>query len=166
MSIPILYGSPWWWESDSDPTENVPTDKLGYISYGNTWRNTTTNALFLCINGGDNQNNGLEWLYMYTLNTNVLDELIAAGWKINTSRSYSLRSSPAFNTSYKPSSTNDTMVSVVVILTSTIITAGTVNFQIDTGSGFTTVGESSISGLAAINAQAISCLFLLTLITN
>jgi len=66
MAAPILYGSPWWWESDADPTTNVDTDN-GYISYANTWRNTTTNKVFLCVNSGDNQNNGLEWLYMYTL---------------------------------------------------------------------------------------------------
>lgn len=66
MTAPVLYGAPWWWESDSDPTANIATDN-GFINYGNFWRNTVTNNVFICTNSGDNQNNGLEWMFMFTI---------------------------------------------------------------------------------------------------
>lgn len=143
MAAPILYGSPWWWELNSDPTTNVDTDN-GYIGYANLWRNTDTNNVFICTDAGDFQNNGLEWMYVFNIQS--------------LPSTYSLRSSPAFNTSYLPSLTNNTMVSAVVSLSSTILLEGTVQFQIDTGSGFNTIGQSSISGIVATNIQTINCL--------
>lgn len=89
---------------------------------------------------------------------NLLSELGEKGWNINTNRSYSQRTSPAFDTSYTPSITNDTNVNVSVSLTSTILLDGTVGIEVDTGSGFTTISQISLSGLAATMIQSASFL--------
>lgn len=146
---PYLY-----FTNDRDPTSTEPV-YIGYPDFIYFWYNTTSKGFFACT---DNAANGsLVWEKIVT-SGNISSIIMSNGWKINTSRSYSLRSSPAFNTSYLPSATNDTMVSAIVSLTSTLLTAGTVQFQIDTGSGFTTIGQSSISGIAANNTETITCL--------
>lgn len=88
----------------------------------------------------------------------ILAVIAEKGWNVNTSRSYSQRTSPAFNTSYAPSSTNDTQVQVSISLTSTVLTAATVDIEVDSGSGFVTIAQLSLSGLAATATQLASFL--------
>lgn len=116
------------------------------------WWNQTSGDIFQMTNWG---NTPLVWT-KFANNQNVLAMLNSAGWLINTSRSYSQRSSPAFSTSYTPSTTNDTQVIAVISLTSTVLLAAQVNIQVNTGSGFSTIAEEGLSGLAATSVRSIT----------
>lgn len=150
MSDPVLVSNfPFiYFTCDRDPTANEPVlDSSGLSGSGGYffWWNQTTNNFFYCINA---VTSNYLWQEVATV-SNVLSVISSSGWKINTSRSYSQRSSPAFNTVYTPNATNDVTVSCIVNVTSTLVTPGTVLFEINGGSGFITTGEASASGIAA-----------------
>lgn len=159
MADPVLVSDfPYiYFTCNRDPTSNEPVlDATGLSGSGGYffWWNQTTNNFFMCINAVTS-----DYLWQQiTTSANILSNIDSAGWNVNTARSYSLMSSPAFNTSYKPSTTNDTMVSAVVSCTSTLITPGTVLFEVNAGSGFSTIGEFSTSGIAASLFGTITCL--------
>lgn len=150
MSDPVLVSNfPYiYFTCDRDPTSDEPVlDSSGLSGSGGYffWWNQTTNNFFFCTNA---VNTDYLWQNI-TTSSNILTILDSSGWDINTSRSSSFRGSPEFNTSYTPSATNDTSVTVIVDLTSTLLTPGTVELQVNSGSGYTTKGESSISGISA-----------------
>ena len=151
MSDPVLQGYPFYYFTcDRDPTASEPLVFNDYSDFGFFWWNTISNDFFRCV---DDTEDALVWNKTVT-DVNILNVIKSQGWNINTSRSYSLRSSPAFNTPYTPSLTNDTLVVAVVSLASTILTAGTVLFQVDN----VTISEASISGLAATEGSSMTCL--------
>lgn len=157
MSDPVLvndYGNAFlYYTCDRDPTSSEPLTYNGYSNLLMYWWNTTSGDIFQCVN---NTSSSMIWQKICS-SSNILSLISNSGWNINTSRSYSLRSSPSFSTSYTPSITNDTTVIAVLSLTSTLLTSATVEFQVNSGSGYITIGESSISGLAATNIQTITC---------
>lgn len=148
--IPFLY-----FTDTRDPTsvENGVTSigiPSGWLFY---WWNTDTNDIFDFL-GTDGSGN-LLWQKQLTL-TNVLSNLDIAGWEINTSRSYSQRSSAAFATDYTPSLTNDTQVIASISLTSTLITASEVDVLVNTGVGNIVIAKESLGGLVATSDKSIS----------
>lgn len=126
---------PFWWQTANS------TD---------SWATYTTSDFWLCV---DNAPAAMVWWRM-VFDSNITSVLNSVGWEINTSRSYSARTSAAFGTSYTPSASNDTQVIASVKLSSTVLLASTVDIQVDTGSGFTTILELSVSGLAATMTQS------------
>jgi hypothetical protein len=137
---------------DRDPTNNEPDCYGGYDGLIYFWWNTTTLDLFICTNNMDNTN--LSW-EKWTTSNNILT-ILAQTWGLNTSRGYVQRSSPAFSTSYTPSTTNDTQVIATVSLTSTLLATAQVNVQVNTGSGFVTIAENSLSGVAATTIRSVT----------
>lgn len=133
---PVISPYPFiYFTCDRDPTATEPV-YIGYSGLIYFWWNTVSTNLFCCTNS--NTQGSLVWQQI-AMPQNILSMINGAGWKINTARNFSQRSSPAFNTSYMPSSTNDTTVIVSVNLTSTLLVPATVNLQVDTGSGFFTI---------------------------
>jgi hypothetical protein len=61
------------------------------------------------------------------------------GWSINSERSYSTRSTPEFDTSYTPSSINDTHVIAIVKSSLSVLENTQIDFQIDFGDGFVVI---------------------------
>lgn len=139
---------------DRDPTASEPFCYLNLSNFKYMWFNTVSGNYFWCI---DNTTNAMVWQKVVT-SANLASMIGMSNWKINTSRSYSLRSSPAFNTDYTPSATNDTLVVAIVNCTSTLVTPGTVLFQVNTGSGYVTIGEASVSGVVSSIFQTISAI--------
>lgn len=155
MSDPTLSPYPFYYYTcDRDPTASEPLIFNNYPGFMFFWWNTTSNDIFINI---VSTTDSMVW-EKYATSSNIESVLLNAGWNLNTSRSYSLRSSPAFNTSYSPSSTNDCYVICVVSVTSTLLTPGTVLFQSNDSGSFLTIGEASVSGVAASSSQTISCI--------
>jgi hypothetical protein len=157
MSDPVYQGTnQGYFTCDRDPTTSEPViDSIPFPSpWLIYWWNQTSNNIFQCV---DLTASAMIWQQIATTN-NIFSIINILGWEINTSRNYSLRSSPAFATSYQPSVTNDTQVSAVISLTSTLITAATVDLQVDTGGGFSTISQISVSGLSATAIHTITCL--------
>lgn len=156
MSNPALvtdYGQTYiYYTCDRNPTSNEPLVFSGYSNMLIFWWNQTTNTVWQCVN---NTANAMVWNEIAD-SASILSILSSVGWKINTARSYSQRSSPSFNTSYTPSSTNDTQVVITVSLTSTVLTAAQVNVQVNSGASYVTIAEEGLSGLAATNIRSIS----------
>lgn len=73
---------------------------------------------------------------------------INLGININSTRNYS-SVSLAFNTSRTPNATNDVLVICSLREIVTVLQSSTINIQVDTGSGFTTIETFAISGVAA-----------------
>jgi hypothetical protein len=150
---PVLSPYPFiYFTCDRDPTPSESTYS-GYPGLIYFWYNTTSTNLFCCTDCSTA--GALAWQEI-VMPQNILGVLNNAGWDINTARSYVQRSSPAFSTSYAPSVTNDTQVVVILSLTSTILTASQVNIQIDSGSGFVTTAEESLSGLEALSTRSVT----------
>lgn len=157
MSSPIYQGlSSGYFSCDRDPTSSEP--EVNAIPFPSTWLtlwwNQTSENLFYC---NDPTQSTLVW-HEIVNPSNISSIISSNGWNLNKARSYSQISSPAFNTSYTPSATNDFMVNCIVNVTSTLVTPGTVLFQINDGSGYVTRGEASVSGIAASIFQTITCL--------
>lgn len=153
MSDPVLvmtYGQTYiYYTCDRDPTNNEPLVYQGYGDMLIFWWNQTANTVWQCLN------NTVPMVWNKIVdNANILNVLSAAGWKINTNRNYVQRSSPAFNTSYTPSTTNDTDVIAVVTLTSTLVTTAEVEIQVNSGAGFGIIAIESLSGLAATTIRS------------
>lgn len=128
---------PFWWQ-----TVNSMDD----------WATYTTSDFWLCV---DNADEAMVW-WRIVFDSNLLQILNEKGWQLNTARSYSNVSTPAFNTVYSPSSTNDTHVTAIVQLASTLLGSSTIQAQIDSGSGYVTRAEAGVSGVAATNIQTLS----------
>ena len=155
MSDPIYQGTDQgYFTCDRDPTISEPI--IDIIPFPNPWLiywwNKTSNNIFQCV---DITSGDMIWQKIST-DKDILSIINSAGWKLNISRAYSLRSSPSFNTSYQPSTTNDTNISVIISLTSTSVTPAQVDLQVDTGSGFNVVQTCSISGLAATTINTLN----------
>jgi hypothetical protein len=162
MSTIIYPASQQVWSGTGVPSSTIVLGQGGTIYLGDFYIDANTLALYNFTSLGsfdsDTQTYSDCTFQEIATSVNVLSVLNNAGWNLNTSRSYSLRSSPAFSTAYTPSVTNDTLVCAIVSVTSTVLTAGTVLFQVNSGSGFVTICEASITGLAATNIQTITCL--------
>ena len=179
MSDPVLSSYPYYYYTcDRDPTSSEPLIFSGYSLFGFYWWNTISNDFFVCLN---DTANSLVWQKIVSstnissylsgiptspvsiLNggtgaTTAQNALANLGLKIGSNRSYSTRSSPAFSTPYTPSSTNDCFVMAVVNVVSTLVTPGTVLFQINDTGSYLTRGEASVSGVAASQFQTISAI--------
>lgn len=160
MGNPVLttgYGA-FYYLCDRDPTSTeldvLDPANSGIGVYVNipdfkyAWFNTTSNEIFWCT---DNTFNAMIW--KKAANNINFDSLLPsslADSQINTSRSYSPRSTPAFNTDYAPSTTNDVFVLATVNIALAILQSSTVTAQVDTGSGFVTIA-SAARGSVVIN---------------
>lgn len=160
MSTTIFPGSQQIWTCSGAPSSTIVLGQGGTLNFGDIIIDSNTSYEYITTSTGTFD----PVLQTYTgctfnnviFNANILTSIASSGWNINTSRSYIQRSSPAFNTSYTPNTTNDVMVSCVINVTSTLLTPGTVLFEINPGSGFVTIGEASASGVAASIFQTIT----------
>lgn len=153
LDDPVISPYPFiYFTCDRDPTATESTYS-GYPGLIYFWYNTTSTNVFCCTNSATA--GALVWQEI-AMPQNILAMLNTAGWNIDTARSYVQRSSPTFSTSYSPSATNDTQVLATISLTSTILTSAQVNIQINPGSGFVTLCEESLSGLAATSIRSVN----------
>lgn len=143
MSQPVLDQTTWGWTCDRDPTSTEPND-TGILQYGNLWRNSTNNNLWFCLDSGDYNNNDLVWGFLDKIVPNVPDI------------SYSVRSSPSFGTSYSPSATNNVFVLATVNIQTTILQTGTINVQVDSGSGFSTISTIEKNSVLSNDTHTLS----------
>jgi hypothetical protein len=74
------------------------------------------------------------------------------GLNINTIRSYTTLSNPAFATNYTPSTTNDTFVVANISQTSVLLGSASVNATI----GGVTISNASLGGVAATQTNSLS----------
>lgn len=124
------------WYGDHDPNISETTT-AGTISQYDNYINYTTGKTWICLNP-------------------TIDNLIwSSGDLINTVRTYSSQSL-SFGTGRQPNVNHDTLILVSLQQTSTLVTPATVNIQIDSGSGFSTVSTSSISGVVSTIIHSIS----------
>lgn len=145
-----------------DPTDSEPDlPYLGYPWLPLWWQTATstdgfetftTQNYWLCV---DNTADAMVWWRM-VFDANILSVINSQGWKINTNRNYTPQSSPAFNTAYSPSSTNDFTIVASISLSSTLLTTATVEIQVNTGSGFSTIAQASLSGIDATFTQVVN----------
>lgn len=139
---------------DRDPTGTepivsavgIPSNWLFY------WWNTITNDVFSCQNGSATPL--VWWKHITSLNlaSSVSSTL---GWKINSSRSYS-SVSLAFATARTPSATNDTLVIASLQANVALLQTSTMNVQIDSGSGFTTISTLTFTGVVSTKTDTVS----------
>jgi hypothetical protein len=128
---------PFWWQTANS---------------SDSWTTYTTSDFWLCVN---NTMDSMVWWRM-VFDANILSVLNGQGWGINTSRSYSQRVSPAFNTAYTPSATNDTTVIITLGLVDTLLTPCSVNMQVNTGAGYVTIATAGLSGVAATETTPVT----------
>ena len=180
MTNPVLETNYWvgYYRCDRDPisTETDPPIYTNLPNFLIPWWNQSTGDVFLCPN---NTLNNMRWDKILT-SANISNYIpdvpsfplslsdggtnansaasarINLGININSTRSYSLRSSPSFDTNYTPNANNDTFLIAIVNVVSTLVIPGTVLLQLNTGSGFVTVGEVSVSGVVSSIFQTIS----------
>jgi hypothetical protein len=129
-TIPTLitgYGA-FYYACDRDPTGTEPDIYTGYPDFLYSWWNQTSGQIWWCQN---NTVSPLQW----------------NSTQIGMQRNYSIRTSPAFNTSYTPNTMLDTLVVATVSLGVTLLLPSQINAEVDTGSGFVTVGYVALSGL-------------------
>lgn len=141
ISEPLLpyHNYPWlpfWWQNATS-TDSFST----YI----------TNSYWLCV---DNTADVMIWWKM-VFDANILAVLSTQGWQLNTARSYTPRSSPAFSAEYTPSATNDTYVTATLSLTSTLLVNATVELQVNSGSGYSTVDVAAVPNISATLPQCL-----------
>lgn len=156
MSDPTFvtgYGQ-YYYLCDRDPTSSEPDCYLDISDFKYMWLNTTTGDFWWC---SDNTTNAMVWQKLAT-SSNIDSVLSLSGWNLNSPRSYTSRISPAFNTAYTPSSSNDCFVMVIVNVISTLVTPGTVLFEMDDTGSFLTRGEASVSGVASSEFKTISAM--------
>jgi hypothetical protein len=164
MGNPVLmtgYGA-FYYLCDRDPTSTeldvLDPANAGVGVYVNIpdfkyyWFNTISNEIFWCT---DNSFNAMIWHKMAD-NLNIDSILSSSSWKLNSSRSYVERSTPAFNTNYTPSVTNDTFVLATVNIVLSILQSSTITAEIDTGSGFVTVATAANDAVAINNTSTLS----------
>lgn len=148
MSAPVYQGNnPYiYFTCDRAPTAieadvsviGIPTD------YYTFWWDQVNKNMYQMMDGTAG---ALVW-HLVVTPANIASVMSGAtSSKLNTARSYSTRSSPAFGTSYTPSATNDTLVIASVSASNTLLTTSTINFQINPGTGLATVAPFSASGI-------------------
>lgn len=93
-------------------------------SAGVEWRITVVGTL----NEAGDTYTGMEFKEVVD-EVNILPVLDAKGWEVNTDRSYA-NAGIGLGTTRTPSTTNDTMVMASISLTSTLLTAATVQVQV------------------------------------
>lgn len=166
MSDPVLvsmYGNAFiYYTCDRDPTSSEPLVYNGYSDLLLLWWNTEDSTLFFCL---DDTLGSMDWQQVIT-NETAADIILtpdnlsllkfALGYQIDTNRSYFNRSSPAFNTSYAPSSTNDTFVLATVNIVLSLLQSSTVTAQVNTGAGFVTVATAAPGGVAINDTRTLS----------
>jgi hypothetical protein len=87
------------------------------------WWNTTTNDIFVCQNGSATP---LVW-WKQVSSLNIESTLSSLGFSPPVARSRTQRSSPAFSTSYRPSTTTDTEINITLNFTGLV----SLNSQVD-----------------------------------
>lgn len=128
MSDPVLQTSYWvgYYQCDRDPTSSEPLCYTGIPDFLEPWWNTASGDIFFCV---DNTPNAMVWNKLIT-NANIVDILTALGVYQSTNRPYVQRSSPAFSTSYQPSTTSDTLVALTLNFTGLLSLSSTVNIEV------------------------------------
>ena len=164
---------PWvYYYCDRDPTATETLDDqgnpvlVGYPGFYYMWYNTSSHAFWWCL---DNTAGAMVWEQMLSVgdlpltitnggtgSSDAASARINLGLNINSSRPYSIISSPDFGIDYSPSLTNDTFVLASIQMANTLSTTTTVTADIDTGSGFETVATIAMSGVAATSIQVVS----------
>lgn len=152
MSQTIYYGTQGNWYV------NGPPDSVTILCCGQTLNvndivlDTSTNIEYRITALGIYDSSTETWtgtaFKQAVFDANILATLNSQGWNVNTSRSYA-NAGIGFSSVRSPSSTNDVMVVASISLTSTLLTAATVQFQV-AGSVMT---EVSLGGLAATATQ-------------
>lgn len=132
--------------ADHDPTSNEPWDQ-GIIQYGCLWRNYNNNTIWFCtaapnVTYGDpTVNTQLQWRYLSGLKSSAP----------STKTLHSV-SSPAFNSPRTPNANADVHVNAIVGISITILQTSLITAQVDTGSGYVTVGQWGLGALALSGA--------------
>jgi hypothetical protein len=141
---------------DGRPPNSDDDAFVNSIGFGSTffvlWWDQSVNDIYQLTNWGSTP---LVWQKLAT-NLNILAMIAAAGWQINTPRSYSDQSALGFNVSRRPSLTNDTAISLSVTLANTLLTTSSVAFIISPDdTTFTTI--STLANLnEAVNSSTYS----------
>lgn len=130
-STPVLttgYGT-WYYLCDRNPTSSEPDCYLDMPDFVYFWFNQTDGSYWRC-------------------NSNVTDAMKWQNDHNGIQRDFVETVSPAFNTVYQPSTTNDCLVSASLSLTSALLGASDVVAQVDAGlsNGYITRAEAGISG--------------------
>lgn len=121
------------------------------------WLNSMTGELRLSTS---QDNTNLSWRVLITslnVNSYISSYIANLGYNIDTARSSS-NGVLSFNSSRTPNANSDTLVTVSISQTSTLLAAAIVSVQIDYGSGFVDHAYTTLSGIAATQVQA--CTFL------
>jgi len=132
--------------ADHDPTSSEPWDD-GIIQYGCQWRNSINNRIWFCTAapntsyGDPAVNTQLVWKFLKTLEDSV-----------PASKTLHSVSSPAFNSPRTPNVNADVHVNALVGISVTVLQTSVITAQVDTGSGYITVGQWGVGGLALSNA--------------
>lgn len=153
MSDPVLtsntYGNTYlYYTCDRDPTANEPMVYSSYPGLLILWWNTTTNNFFVCT---DNTTSSMVWVQQVNVN-NISTLLSSMGVNVPVPRSRTQRTSPAFNTSYRPSTTSDTEVNLTLNVTALLSFSSTVNIQVSTDNSTWVTISSSVRNLSlAVN---------------
>jgi hypothetical protein len=127
---------------DHDPGTNEPWDN-GIIQYGVEWRNSNNDNIWFCTGSPHTDsedpdiNTGLSWKFLGQLQSSAPAQ-----------KTIHSVSSPSFNSPRTPSSTLDVDVNAILGISVTVLETSTITAQVDTGSGYTTVGQWSIGLLS------------------
>lgn len=132
-STPVLttgYGT-WYYLCDRNPTSSEPDCYLDMPDFVYFWFNQTDGSYWRC-------------------NSNVTNDMKWQNDKNGIKRDGIVAISPAFNTAYQPSTTNDCLVTAIVSTASSLTGASDVIAQVDAGlgGGYLSWGECSASGVA------------------
>lgn len=165
---PVLYQSTGGiYEAPRAPTSNEPL-LINNLVPSYEWIDTSKWDFYRNINP-DKYN--AEWVLMLTplnLAENLSSDLITTenlvenlpenlqNTQIGLARNFSTLSSPAFNTEYQPSTVRDVTIVARFSFPNTLLTAGDVTAEENTGSGYEQIGECAISGLATTFKCTIS----------
>lgn len=149
---PVLQTGYWvgYYECDRDPTATedpslVYTDIPDFLEF---WWNISSGDFFFCP---DNTLNAMVWSKVISSN-NLSNSLISLGMSPPVSRLPSQRSSPAFSTSYQPSSSHDTEIYLTLKFNALLSLSSTVNIEIsEDNSTWTTIFPISKSISVATN---------------
>lgn len=136
-SNPISSFSPRWWYGDHDPSSSETTT-AGEVELDDIYLNTNTGQTFTCLSP---TTNALVWAQTgYQGMTGVLRDYTTPSLSFSTPRT--------------PNTDYDTFVLVSFTQTSTLITAATIDIQVNTSGSWVTIASLSLSGLAATQVQS------------
>lgn len=130
MSNPVLssntYGNPFlYYTCDRDPTSSEPLVYNNISDLLIFWWNTTSKNLFWCT---DNTASSMVWRN-YVDSGNISSIISSMGLTPSVARNRTQRNSPAFSTSYRPSTTSDTEVNLTLNINALLAFSSTVNIQ-------------------------------------